>query len=295
MKRFNKCFLVIFLAIILTLTGCSKTSYLEDTNSLREKILVELEYIDNKIIIIMNRLNNIDFSNYMMNSKEILALSENNSNLSEDMKEEGRNNKANSENNRNNIIVTEIAENSTISTDYNSINWNEIEVDIELFISKWNTIIFDLYKINVPGNDIIEFSHFLDKLLISINNKDKISSLSNSASLYSYITKYIEAFDQQSIYKELFDTKLHVLNSYVGATSTNWEYVNTELNLAEDSFAIIMNNLDIEKEKGYYINKSYIALKELENSSNLQDFGVFLIKYKNVMEEMENLIQLDKY
>ena len=39
----------------------------------------------------------------------------------------------------------------------------------------------------------------------------------------------------------------------------------------------------------YNINKAYIMINELKNSVNLKDNEVFLIKYKNLLEELENV------
>ena len=285
MKKINKYLVIIFLILIISLTGCSNNS--NNENDLKEKAKSELKYIEKEIVNIMNRLNNISFSNYEINLKEVPNTSESSSSTNiKDENNNGKESKDNSNKNQGNVIVTEMIEDTTINKDYSNIKWNELESSLELFVGIWNTIILDLYKLNINGNEINEFSNYLDKLVISIKNKDKIAGLNNASILYSYIPKYLEDFDKQPFDKELLYTKLHILYSYVGATTNNWDYTNSELKYAEDSFSNIMNNNEFTKNRGYNINKSYVAIKELQNSSILKDFNIYIIKYKNTMQEM---------
>lgn len=60
--------LIFILTILLLLTGCSSKQTPEDT---KEKVIQELDYLDGKIISILNKLNNISLQNYEVTSKEI--------------------------------------------------------------------------------------------------------------------------------------------------------------------------------------------------------------------------------
>lgn len=195
----------------------------------------------------------------------------------------------NSSSSSNEINVTEMVKEPIIGADYDNVQWEELKTDIETFVSSWNTIILDLYKININSTDINDFSTQLDNLLIGIKNKDKIASLNSAVSLYSYIPKYIESYAQQSITKKIADTKLHILNSYVGASSENWDYVITEMNLAEQVFATVMSDSEFVKNNEYNANKIYVSLKELQNSIKTNDKTIFFIKYKNLMQELDIL------
>ena len=53
--------------------------------------------------------------------------------------------------------------------------------------------------------------------------------------------------------------------------------------------AIRSQNTNTDSNKQYVINKIYIMLNELQNAVNMQDESIFLIKYKNILEEMNNL------
>ena len=37
------------------------------------------------------------------------------------------------------------------------------------------------------------------------------------------------------------------------------------------------------------INKAYVIINELQNAINLEDTDIFLIKYKNLLEELQNI------
>lgn len=69
----------------------------------------------------------------------------------------------------------------------------------------------------------------------------------------------------------------------------NWDYVTSELLAAEQTFTTVMKNEEAVNEKEYNINKSYVALKELQNSIKAQDRTLFFLKYRNLMQELEIL------
>ena len=61
---------IIFLIIItlFSLTGCNKN---KDDSIKKEKVNQEMSYLDSKIIAMLNRLNNISFSNYKVVSEDV--------------------------------------------------------------------------------------------------------------------------------------------------------------------------------------------------------------------------------
>lgn len=307
MKKSIKYLLIICLILILSLTGCSKGEKDEELGDLEEKVKTEISYLSVELIDMMNKLNNIYFTTYKVEAKEVSPNTEGgtskesgendteNKNNSSDMLESSSSNKAEQSSSKssvsnNKIKVTEMVKEPTISADYDNVNWIELETSIETLSSSWNTIILDLYKLSINNTDITDFSTQLDNSLLGIKNKDKISALNSVALMYSYIPKYIEAYDKNSASKDISETKMHILNAYVGATNENWNYVISEMSLAEQTFSTILNNNELLKSKEYNINKSYVTLKELQSSIKTQDKTIFFIKYKNLMQELEILI-----
>lgn len=234
MKKTSRKLLLICLCLTLSLTGCTNKE--ESTTGLINKIETEIGYMDMELINIMNRLNNISFSNYMLEAQEISPNDENSlqgsssksgggdqENTTQTEGETGSSQEGQSSGDSGKgaqkINVTEMVKEPIISADYDNVQWKELETDIETFTSSWNTIILDLYKININGTDITDFSTQLDNLLLGIKNQDKTTALNSGAILYSYIPKYTDAYSNSSSTREIYNTKLHVINAYVGASS----------------------------------------------------------------------------
>ena len=56
---------------------------------------------------------------------------------------------------------------------------------------------------------------------------------------------------------------------------------------AEENYSKLLSNTNIDKTKQYRVNKCYVMLNELQNAISIKDKSVFLIKYRNIIEEME--------
>ena len=69
-----------------------------------------------------------------------------------------------------------------------------------------------------------------------------------------------------------------------------WENVSENVDSAIQEFSkIVTNESDRESRNQYTLNKAYVMIKELQNAINLRDKEVFLIKYKNLLEELQNM------
>ena len=51
----------------------------------------------------------------------------------------------------------------------------------------------------------------------------------------------------------------------------------------------IINNINSNANNQSSINKSYILIKELQNTNQNSDKDIFYIKYKNLMQELNNI------
>ena len=69
-----------------------------------------------------------------------------------------------------------------------------------------------------------------------------------------------------------------------------WDTVSDNINRATQEFTKIITNIN-NKESGnqYNINKVYVMTNDLQNAVILKDKEVFLIKYKNLLEELQNI------
>ena len=50
-----------------------------------------------------------------------------------------------------------------------------------------------------------------------------------------------------------------------------------------------MNDIEYLKNKEYKVNKTYILIKELQNSISYKDKKLFYLKYRNLIESLNNL------
>lgn len=293
---------IILIILVLFLTGCSNNE--NQGEDLHKKVDTEIKYIDGELIKIISQLNNINFSNYMLMSREIntsansseknegtqgSSTGETNNEQSGESDAKAQDNQESNNNANQKINVTEMVANSSLDVDHNDVKWSEILSDLEVFNVSWNTIILDLYKLNISNVDITSFSDKLNQLLINVKNKDKAAALTNTAALYSYLPKYLNAYFTNSSNIDLTETKLHILNSYVGATNGDWTTSDNELTLAEQAFSNVMKNKEFVNQKEYNINKTYITLKELQTSNQYKDTNIFFLKYRNLIQEIDVL------
>lgn len=281
------------------MTGCAKK---DDKKDLKEKVSEELDYLDTHIISIANSLNNISLENYTITSQrvEVEEKSKKSSSGNSGGNQEtgtgqsGQGSSEKSQDNQNsqknnNINTTKMETNSVLDAIKSDIDWNSIKYDIENLNQSWSVILLDLYSLNVSNDDIIAFSRELDNCIISIKNENKIDSLNNIVRLYSYIPIYERAISAENSMQNIKQTKSFLVNAYSFVEQGNWSEVQSNINECEKAFKSVVNDIEFAKKNEYKVNKTYILVKELQNSLDLQDKEVFYIKYKNLLESINTL------
>ena len=104
------------------------------------------------------------------------------------------------------IIAKNAKDMNYISDKYNDYI-EDIKNEIENLYFAWNTAILDLHKLNVNSNDILGFSSSLDTATNYIKNEDKQNSLLAVANLYAYLPKYMESVSNDTVKKNILQTK----------------------------------------------------------------------------------------
>lgn len=281
------------------MTGCSKG---EEKKDLKEKVNEELNYLDTHIISILNNLNNISLENYKITS-EIVEVEERSKESSTgntggsqetatgQTGEESSGPSQSSKNSQknNNIDTTKMEENAILDSNMDDIDWKSIKYEIETINKSWTVILLDLYSLNVSNDDIVAFSEILDNSIISIKNENKIDSLNNIAKLYSYIPIYEKAISAENSMQNIKQTKSFLINAYSFAEQDNWNEIQKNMNECEKTFKNVVNDIEFAKRNEYKINKTYVLIKEMQNSLYLQDKDIFYIKYKNLLESINTL------
>ena len=300
MKKNKKIFLILITIFLLlvNLTGCKKSDESQDKQN---KVTQELDYLDTKITNLLNKLNNIETRNYTITSQKIQMGKENsrsssgggggsNEESSQNQQKQSDNQngeKSNSENS--NITITGMEPQTVLSLDESNIDWNMIKSEIETLNEAWGIIILDLSYLNVNNTDIISFSSTLNNTLLSIKDNNKLNSLSNLAQLYSFIPKFQEQISEDNGKKNVKKVKSYLINAYSLLEKDDWSSIESNLTQADGVYNNIINDLEFSKNKEFKVNRTYVLLKELQNSLVYKDKLLFLVKYKNLIESIDTL------
>lgn len=283
---------VIIIAISIFIIIKFKNNNKKDDN-LNEKTQEELKYISTKIIELMNGLNNITFSNYILIEEENTDNKENNSNennenegnKSDTFSDKSNNTQSSSESN----IKYELKGSNILSNNTGTINWDNEKGVIESINVKWTSLIVDLHQLNVNNDDILNFSNILNQTIVNIKQENKVNTMLDLANLYGYIPNYLKQFsnDEEKISIEYI--KSNILNSYALVEQERWDEVKEQVFNSVENITNIMNSINTEQFSQYQINRIYVMLNELYSSIDLKDKQLYYIKYRNVMEELMNI------
>lgn len=282
MKKF-----IYILLCLLLLTGCSNNEESKDKNKEKDKIIAELDYCSTTLSDILNSLNNISLENYELISNKIQISEQTEDSTSSSAG--SQNSSSNSSDNDENVKVTEMKASSILNTNTEQIDWDILRNKIEITNNYWSVVMLDLHNNNVSNEDIMNFGNILDQCTISINNEDKINTLNNVSLLYSYIPNFLNIIEADSSIQNITNTKNYVIQAYVAINNDDWGNVNTNLNKAEKTFTIVLNNIDYTKNKEYKVNKTYMAIKDFQNSLKNEDKSLAFLKYKSLIESLNVL------
>ncbi len=291
-----KKFLILFMCLFF-LAGCSNNT--NDTQN-KEKLTSEIQYFSSHIAKMLNDLNNISLQNYELTSKKVSMSGSNSSEGQSNSSSEGQSQSGSSQQGGNSqnsdkssesqsITVTDMEANSILKVDTSSVDWDLMKSQIEQINTSWGVVMIDLQNANISNDDIIAFSNLLDKTIISIKNEDKNSSLTNLTSLYSYIPKFLNSASVEKSLQNIETTKYNIFIAYTAVSQDDWNTANTNIANAESSFLSVLNDTNYYQNREFKINKSYVLLKDMQNSIVNMDKELFFLKYKNLMESLNTL------
>ena len=291
--KFSKTMILILFAVVIVILIFFFLKNIKNNNntSQDDKLISEINYMDNKLTALLNSINNITLDNYKVSITKTSTniSSEENSNSSTGGESQSSQGEQTSQGSGSTNTTSEQYELKTegILTGNSEVDWNRIKNQIEVLYSIIPTITQDLYNRNVNQDEILDFNKELDELTIAVKNEDKGKTLIKLANLYRYLPAYASNFSDDSEYVNILETKSNVFKAYVFVNIENWEESSNYINRAIQSCSTILGKID-NKNSNYDINKIYIVLNELQSSVNIKDKDVFLIKYKNFMGEVEN-------
>lgn len=305
MKKYKKIAYVLLIIIIavLSVTVYANASK-EDKESQKEKNFSEVEFLETNLLNLFNEMNNIETRNYNISASEISTQAENqknSGNSEENTKDSGSQGESN-ENKTNSSSSASSSDTQSktskkfdlvekgILTNSEDVNWKDVKNEIEILYSSIPTITLDLYQSNTNQQDILNFNKEFDNLTMVIKEEKKEETLAELSKLYDYIPKFMENSTDDQLQKTVTETKANILKAYSKLDSQNWEEISNDVKKAIDIYSKLLTDTNIDSNKQYTISKVYIMLNELQNAVQLQDESIFLIKYKNIIEEMNTLL-----
>ena len=107
--------------------------------------------------------------------------------------------------------------------------------------------------------------------------------------LYENLPKFLRATGQDELYITLVETKNNILKAYSKLDGQNWQEISNDVKSGIDSYSRLLTSTEVDSSKQYNVSKTYIMLNELQKAVTIQDSSVFLIKYKNLIEEINNI------
>ena len=296
MKKYTKFAYIILIVIVLaSVFFVFKIVKKDNSNeNIEEKILSEIKHLESEFQDLFNQLDNISFEKYKISSSEIKQEEKESSNESKDSdrtegesSDESNSSKGDSEESE--AKQYKIEENGILTKD-SEIDWNQIKNNVERIYVSLYPMTVDLYQIYTNQQDIVDFNKEYDNLIKIVKDEDKQVTLNELSILYDYLPKFVEACTDKEKEKVIIKTKSYIFKAYSVLEEEKWENVSENVNSAIQEFSkIVTNESDRESRNQYTLNKAYVMIKELQNAINLRDKEVFLIKYKNLLEELQNM------
>lgn len=309
MKKSKKILICVILILIIigsvVLASFIKAKNRNNDGQGKDKAVSEVKYLETKLTALLNSMNNIKYENYKVitskidenDTKDTTKSSDKNDNSNmgdeksktQDKAQASGNGESDSnsqkQGNTNKYSVERI---SSMSTTSGSVDWSKIKNEIEVLYSIVPTITLDLYDLDTDKNEILKFNTELDNLTAVVKKEDKEKTLVELAKLYSFLPKYLEQVSTNEVYTNVINTKAYVVAAYSIVETENWDQVIEYINKAIESYSKVLNNVT-EDTKMYNVNRGYILLNELQNAANIKDKEIFLIKYKNLLEEFNSI------
>ncbi len=279
MKKYIITIIILFAIILLSIGGYfiyanAKTNESNSLDMLKSKSISEIEFLSSDIITMMNEINNISYSNFKVESKEI------------EMNDESLQNSVDTQNV---INTTQIVNDNILNNYKDSTDWTFLKSKIENMYSTWTTVMMDLTSLNVNKDNLLKYNDVLDKITKDFENEDKSSSLIHLADLYNLLELYIKDIGPDNQKVSLFIVESNILYAYSYIEQDNWNKVLEYIGSAKQEFSNIINNQINNVNNIDVINKSYILINELEKNANNKDKNIFYINYSNLMQELENI------
>lgn len=297
MKKFYFLIYIVFI-ILVFISGFylySVKSKKSSQNEISEKVLSEISFLEKKFVDMFNDLNNITFENYSIKITEIdqkesekndeKSSSDKSRNEDKNKSEESEKTNENEKNSKYEMVRSGI-----LTDEKKNIDWSKIKNDVEDIYKLLYPLTLDLYKTDVNYQDIINFNNEYDNLTVLVKEENKQAVLDELSVLYDYIPGFVDKCTEDEKEKSIIKIKNYVLKAYSVLDKDEWKNISDNINDATNETAKLLTDVNNQENINQYsLNRMYIILNEMQNSVELKDKQVFLIKYKNILEDLINM------
>lgn len=267
-------------------------------DNIQEKTFEEIKKLDSNFSNIFNQLNNVKYEQYKISSSEMKeddkgSSAENttggdsSSSSKESSGEETGDSKEKDDNQSKENKKYELKKSGILTQD-EQIDWESIKNDIENIYPSLTGFTLDLYQINANKQEITEFNSQYDNVITQIKEEKKEETLDELSKLYEYLPKFADNATQDEKEKVVLNTKNKIFKAYSILDKEEWNKIQEHVQAATQEFTKLLTNIEMQKNQ-YNINKAYVMINELKNAVDLKDKEIFLIKYKNLLEELKNI------
>lgn len=290
MKKYRKIAYLFLIVIIIVLSMALYVNISKGSEGKEEERKTsEINFLEEKLVNLFNEMNNIQTRNYSISVSEISEQS-NKQKDSNSSSGSGSSTSSDTSSGTNQKSQKFELEAKGVLTNSDEINWDYIKSEIEILYSSLPTITLDLYKSNVNQENVLSFNKEFDNLTIVTKNEKKEETLNSLSKLYEYLIGFIENSENYKTKKDILESKLYILKAYAKLDSKNWVEIGNNTKQSIDIYSRLLSNTNLDANKQYSISKVYVMINELQNAVEVQDESVFLIKYKNILEEMNSLV-----
>lgn len=326
MKKYSK---LAYILLVLIVVICGFFIYRvfakdgENSEDVKSKAFSDVKFIESTFLSLFNDMNNIDFENY----KLIVTEAENKDESSGANSESGNSgdsgssgesgSSGNSEggsgggsggsesggsgSSSGTSSAAQSADSSQTNKQYNleetgvltgstDIDWEKVKNQVESVYASLYTMTLDLYQTSSNQQDIVNFNKEYDNLVKAVKEENKENTLKELSTLYDYLPKFIENCSDDEKEIVVAKTKNEIFKAYSILEQEDWDKISDNVNNAIQEFTKLVTNVSNQETGNQYnINKTYVMLNELQNAVQIKDKEVFLIKYKNLLEELQNM------
>ena len=166
------------------------------------------------------------------------------------------------------------------------LNWSEIENSTIELSNVLDTIILDFSEIEISNEDIIAFRNGVNELSIACTNRDINLVMDRFNFLYSLLPQYMEKYLENKNEINILKVKTLVVSSFYYSNLYDWENAKATIELAENKYKEMMDDVDYMKEYAHNLNRVYILIGEMKKSIELEELELTKIKYINFIEKM---------